>query len=996
MNLNYHIILSRYFAGKPLYMDEPTQKKPNTRKLVEQPWQQTKGELWDDVTETICNLDFIQAKAVAKMTYDLVKDFNEVLLVIPENAENIRQEKVRQERMNKYTSDLILYAKGEIAAIEIPESIIPWTKEQTDSEIGRLSTNPSISDFLKDFNNFLKNELSDLHSQAFEIQNYAYQQAWNYANHGPVGKAASEASQEIYQSLFLQTPRPQWNPLPMAILTLREEEVVVSITADGEHAMFANDDTLIKRNLNTGQLIQAFKIPFGTHAPLCTTQNGMLAVAGSSDNKCTIWDLITGKISKTLSGHIKEIVVITTTPDGGKAISGSRDGVCILWDLTTGRALKTLNGHKGYITAISITTDGKKALTSSGGTELFLWDLITGNIIQSYIQKYIDNPDCITISPSGKRTIMVSGIPTCIFWNAKTDEWGYDFDWLRANSIALTQDGNIAIIGVGNDCIVLEIETGHILHTLKGHRAEVTEVSITADGRLGISSSHDKTCILWNLIDGQPIKSLFGHTDNVHSVVMSPDGKIAITSSWDQTCIVWNLQSGYFNQLRQGHNYSNSISSIKSISISMDGQQVLSCSHDSTSIIWDLSSGESHNQINSPSELAAFAIKGLSNFSVFHYTNAERYIKGETSSKDIFYKLKDISSGKMITLCTPPEDIDQIFFTPDRKRAITGSKSKECMLWDLMSCKALFVLKDVSLEPQGFFFSPDGIEALSSSTFHDLIISNLTTGEVSKRYQGMAGKITFTPDGKMAASTYRISDTIIIWNLITGQVKWTLKEHNDIVDGISITPDGRIAISESADTICIVWDLVNGKVMHILKMNSNINKVEISTDGQHFATFLENGSCILWDIKSGNKTFFYRFNSDIWTSILFSNGVFLCSKDGEVKIIKADKKFINGGGSIATIRQIWDFEFDQFQEPISDCPICGHRFPASPFVLNTIEKIAKKAGLKSNQSPCLELPDEAWEEPGLLGNCPNCGERLKFNPFVAGGKTNPKWKFWKR
>jgi len=53
--------------------------------------------------------------------------------------------------------------------------------------------------------------------------------------------------------------------------------------------------------------------------------------------------------------------------------------------------------------------------------------------------------------------------------------------------------------------------------------------------------------------------------------------------------------------------------------------------------------------------------------------------------------------------------------------------------------------------------------------------------------------------------------------------------------------------------------------------------------------------------------------------------------------------------------------------------------------LATIEEISKKAGLRPEQSPCLELPDEAWEEPGLLGNCPNCGEALKFNPFIAWG-----------
>jgi hypothetical protein len=57
----------------------------------------------------------------------------------------------------------------------------------------------------------------------------------------------------------------------------------------------------------------------------------------------------------------------------------------------------------------------------------------------------------------------------------------------------------------------------------------------------------------------------------------------------------------------------------------------------------------------------------------------------------------------------------------------------------------------------------------------------------------------------------------------------------------------------------------------------------------------------------------------------------------------------------------------------------------------------KKAGLLPEQSPCLELPDEVWEEPGLLSECPKCGEKLKFNPFVVGNFISKSWwKFWKK
>ena len=53
-------------------------------------------ERWDDLVNLLCKLDFLQVKAAANLTFDLVKDFNDALEVIPDNADNIRKEKERQ------------------------------------------------------------------------------------------------------------------------------------------------------------------------------------------------------------------------------------------------------------------------------------------------------------------------------------------------------------------------------------------------------------------------------------------------------------------------------------------------------------------------------------------------------------------------------------------------------------------------------------------------------------------------------------------------------------------------------------------------------------------------------------------------------------------------------------------------------------------------------------------------------------------------------------
>jgi hypothetical protein len=46
--IKYHTILAEYFSNRSLYIDEPEIKQPNTHKLVEQPWQQTKAVMWEE------------------------------------------------------------------------------------------------------------------------------------------------------------------------------------------------------------------------------------------------------------------------------------------------------------------------------------------------------------------------------------------------------------------------------------------------------------------------------------------------------------------------------------------------------------------------------------------------------------------------------------------------------------------------------------------------------------------------------------------------------------------------------------------------------------------------------------------------------------------------------------------------------------------------------------------------------------------------------------
>jgi WD40 repeat protein len=252
-----------------------------------------------------------------------------------------------------------------------------------------------------------------------------------------------------------------------------------------------------------------------------------------------------------------------------------------------------------------------------------------------------------------------------------------------------------------------------------------------------------------------------------------------------------------------------------------------------------------------------------------------------------------------------------------------------------------------------------------------------------KGHTGWVNAVSITPDEKHAISG---SDdlTCILWDLHSGDAIKTLKGHTSRVSAVSITPDGKNAISGSYDNTCILWDLYSGDAIKSLKgHNDRVNAVSITPNGKYAISGSNDNTCILWELKTGKQIVRVCTNSDIYAVKLYSEGVVLGCYSGEVVILNTAKEIICPGLPITIARLIWDFELQKFLPISTDCPLCGHRLAPPTSVLTTIDTITKKAGLRPEQSPCLELPKETWEEPGLLSNCPKCGGDLKFNPFIA-------------
>jgi WD40 repeat protein len=105
-----------------------------------------------------------------------------------------------------------------------------------------------------------------------------------------------------------------------------------------------------------------------------------LATGGSPrDTRVKVWDVGTGKLLLSLSGHRERVWSVAFRPDGRVLASGSWDGTVKLWDVATGSQLASFDAHTDRVYALAFTKDGK-ALISAGGTrsnrgEAKVWDV---------------------------------------------------------------------------------------------------------------------------------------------------------------------------------------------------------------------------------------------------------------------------------------------------------------------------------------------------------------------------------------------------------------------------------------------------------------------------------------------------------------------------------------------------------------------------------------------------------------------------------------------
>ncbi len=249
-------------------------------------------------------------------------------------------------------------------------------------------------------------------------------------------------------------------------------------------------------DINTGALIHRY-LPVGkggTPTARFSPDGKRMVVSGGYDNVARIWDLASGAILLTLSGHAGAVQDAVYSPDGDVVVTAAEDGAVRFWNPVTGKGFRTITAHPGGAVTVAFSRDGGHLITGGADGIAKVWDVTSGDLLMT-LKGHEAKLSTVSFTTGGTHAITASWDHTAKIW---------------------------------------DLTTGAIVRTLEGHEKEVRAAYISPDGRRAVTASVDRTAKLWelDLIPGETDRSDFTWSIVAPRIAVAPSsvdmGKVAI------------------------------------------------------------------------------------------------------------------------------------------------------------------------------------------------------------------------------------------------------------------------------------------------------------------------------------------------------------------------------------------------------------------------------------------------------------------------------------
>ncbi len=220
------------------------------------------------------------------------------------------------------------------------------------------------------------------------------------------------------------------------------------------------------------------------------------------------------------------------SPDGRRVAIGGYGARIV--DVERLDATPVFLGHDGSggeetIEHVAWSRDGRRVLTASEDGAV-MWDSMTGSMLfavnpregSTYTEESVDGSLVLTVDGQFR-------FPRVQTWSlaSEGEVAAFDKPGRRVVSACFLDGGLRVITTYYRDPVarVWDSSTGQELFVLEGHRARVSGVSVSPDGKMIATASRDGTVRLWDIEQGKELEVLGPRPGSLVGVKFSPDGR---------------------------------------------------------------------------------------------------------------------------------------------------------------------------------------------------------------------------------------------------------------------------------------------------------------------------------------------------------------------------------------------------------------------------------------------------------------------------------------
>uniref|UniRef100_A0A4W6FUS5 WD repeat-containing protein 18 n=1 Tax=Lates calcarifer TaxID=8187 RepID=A0A4W6FUS5_LATCA len=247
------------------------------------------------------------------------------------------------------------------------------------------------------------------------------------------------------------------------------------------------------------QLQQKIVCP-GVVTCLTASPNGLFLAAGVAE-AIYLWEVCTGKLLSVLSRHYQDVTCLKFTDDSSHFVSGGKDNLALVWSLCSVIQLDLSHTPEPHLHCGLMGAQARVATASLDQT-VKVWELSSGELLLSVL--FDMEIMSVTFDPC-EYFLFCGGSDGNIFQVSLCSQ-----SLSRDKSFQSDNDGN---------------------QVFKGHRNLVTCLSVSMDGTLLASGSHDETVRLWDIQSKQSIRCLTHKGPVTNATIMAAPANMFLPDS---------------------------------------------------------------------------------------------------------------------------------------------------------------------------------------------------------------------------------------------------------------------------------------------------------------------------------------------------------------------------------------------------------------------------------------------------------------------------------